>query len=134
MPDLAVVDAHALIWYGLRRWQRLGKRARGILERAEAGKATLYVPTIVLVEIGELVRLGRITLEGGFDGWTGGLFAQGGFFPADLTIEIVLEAQRLHAIQERGDRLIAATAVVRACPLVTRNRRIEAVAGVGTIW
>jgi len=51
-----------------------------------------------------------------------------------LTAEIVYLAQRLYAILERGDRLIAATALALDLPLITRDPQIAAAAGVECLW
>lgn len=134
MTDLAVTDTHALIWYGLGRSKKLGRRSRSLFERADAGEAALYIPTIVLVEVGEALWRGRISLEGGFESWTEALFASGNFLCVDLTRDIVERAESLYAIPERGDRLIAATAVSLDCPLVTRDEKIGKTAGVETVW
>lgn len=134
MSGFAVVDTHGLVWYALERWKKLGKQARRTLSRADQGKATVFVPTIVLVEVGELERRGRIRLRGGFTSWTRGLFSREAFRPAELTVEIVLEAQSLHEIPERGDRLIAATAIHLECPLISRDRRIGEMTGIRTVW
>lgn len=107
MADVAVVDTHALVWYADEDWRRLGSAARELFERAE---------------------------EGGFTRWAERLLASTTFLVADLTAEIVLHAETLYAISERTDRLIAATASVLDCPLITRDREITSVSGVEVIW
>jgi PIN domain nuclease of toxin-antitoxin system len=134
MPDLAVTDTHALLWFATGAHRRLGRAARRLFERADDGYAAIYVPTLVLVEVAENVRLGRVALETGFLAWEEALFASGHFFPVDLTREIVRSAETLYEIPQRGDRLIAATAVVLECSLVTRDPQIAASARVAAVW
>lgn len=88
---------------------------------------------MALVEVAEAAHRGRIELPDGFAGWAAALLASGVFVFVDLTWEIVLVAQGLHQIRERGDRLIAATALHLGHALITRDPEIEA-AGVETMW
>lgn len=134
MIEIAATDTHALIWYGNRQWKKLGPRARRVFEDAEAGHATIYVPVQGLVELSEGVRNGRAVLPTGFSDWVTQLFAGPMFFPAALTHEIVLRAEELYEIPERGDRLIAATAAHLGFPLITRDPEIARAAGVDVVW
>ncbi len=134
MPKLAVTDTHALIWFASGAHRRLGRAALRLFERADEGHAAIYIPTLVLVEVAENVRLGRITLETGFLAWEEALFASGHFLPVDLTRAIVRSAETLYEIPERGERMIAATAVVLDCPLITRDPQIAAAARVSAVW
>ena len=134
MADLAVTDSHALIWAATGQLKRLGGRARRFYERVEQGHAALYVPTIVLVEFGEALQAGDISLGVPFADWVDVLLASGHYHPVDLTPEIVVRAQELFEIPERGDRLIAATALVLDVPLITRDPEIVGVAGVDHLW
>jgi len=129
-----VTDAHALIWHALGRPRKLGRRARAAFERAERGEATIHVPVIVLVEIGEAVRRGGVRFEGGFSRWLRLLTASGRFVAADLSTAVVVEAQALYAIPERGDRLIAATAVALGCALITRDPACARIPALTTVW
>lgn len=134
MAEIAVTDAHPLVWYARGEWRKLGPGARSLFERAETGRASIYVPTLALVEIGENARRGRIALQTGFSDWVSGLLGVSGFFPVDLTLDIVRRAEELYSIPERGDRLIAATAAHLGYPLITRDPEIAVAAGVDVVW
>jgi PIN domain nuclease of toxin-antitoxin system len=141
---VAVTDSHALIWYAMGPGRRLGRAARALFARAERGQATIYVPTLVLVEIAEAIRRGALRfdlstaasakVDGGFSRWARALLASGSFTAADLTADVVVEADALYAIRERGDRLIAATAVHLDCPLITRDPALARVPSLATVW
>jgi PIN domain nuclease of toxin-antitoxin system len=137
MTSVAVTDSHALIWYSAGPGRKLGRAARALFAKAERQQAIVYVPALVLVEIAEVIRRGALRHDGGFTRWARRLFSSGGFVPADLTTDVVLAAEALYAIPERGDRLIAATAVHLEVPLITvdpvfadrrgRNGLVEAI-------
>jgi len=134
MIQVAVTDAHGLIWYAMGPGRRLGRAARALFVRADRGEATIYVPTLVLVEIAEAVRRGALRFDGGFSRWARALLSSGRFVAVDLSADVVLEAEGLYAIRERGDRLIAATAVHLGCPLITRDPALARVPSVTTVW
>jgi PIN domain nuclease of toxin-antitoxin system len=133
MGQLAVTDTHALIWYATGEKRLLGRNGRRFFDRAEAGEAAIYVPAIALVEASELAHRGRIELATTFSVWEEELFRSGKYLYANLTREVVRAADALFAIPERGDRLIAATAVSMDIPLITRDPEISA-AGVEVMW
>lgn len=134
MTAIAVTDTHALIWYALGRWKKLGSSARAFFESADAGKAVVYVPAIVIVELLEADQRGVISLRGGAATWVDGLLRGGSFFDVPLTAAIALESRALYGIPERGDRLIAATAVHLGYPLITRDGEIARMAGIELLW
>lgn len=130
---LAVADTHALLWYVQSKWGKLGSESRRY-ERVDAGTASVFVPTMVMAEVCETARAGDISLPGGFSVWGDALFASGFFHVVDLTWSIVRRSEELFAIPERGDRLIAATALELGVPLITRDPEIADAAGVEIIW
>lgn len=134
MIEIAVTDTHALIWYARSEHRKLGPAARKIFEASDRGQVVLYVPTLALAEIAEGLRRGSVRLGDTYTGWASKLFASRRFVPVDLTPEIVLRAEELYAIPERGDRLIAATAAHLGYPLITRDPEIARAAGVEVIW
>jgi PIN domain nuclease of toxin-antitoxin system len=131
---LAVTDTHALIWAIDGSRKRLGKHARKLFDKADEGKGAIYIPALALVELGEACQRDRITLTLPFEEWARAAFASGKYHEAELTAEIVYAAQRLYAIAERGDRLIAATAMALDLPLITRDPDIAKAAGVECVW
>jgi PIN domain nuclease of toxin-antitoxin system len=134
MAVLAVIDTHALIWFCAGRSNKLGRDARRVLERVSEGHGAIFVPSLALVELAEAAHEGDVDPPGGIVAWVDRLFSSGRFFPVDLTWAIVQRAEELYAIPERGDRLIAATALELGYPLITRDHEITAAAQVETIW
>lgn len=134
MAVLAVVDTHALIWYAVEEWAKLGTQARRVFREVESGNGAIFVPALVLAELSEAVDRGQVDLPEGFVRWGRRIFSSGRFFPVDLSWQIVQRAEELYVIPERGDRLIAATALELDYPLITRDPEIAAAAGLELVW
>jgi PIN domain nuclease of toxin-antitoxin system len=134
VADLAVTDSHALIWYATARKRKIGPRARRLFERADSGGAAVYVPSVALVEIAEASHRGVVRFGSSFADWCERLLSSPHFVAVDLGVDVVLKAQELYPIRERGDRLIAATAAVLDMPLMTRDPEIAKSAGVELLW
>ena len=133
--DVAVTDAHALIWAATGQLRRLGREARAFYQRVESGTAALYVPTHALLEIGEAHADGDFSLRNGsFEEWVYDLSKSGRYIPVELNVDVVLRAQRFYTLPERGDRIVAATASVLESALITRDPEIASVAGIQLIW
>lgn len=131
---IAVADTHAVYWALTGQTKKLGRQARRFFERAEQGQCTIYIPTFVLVEIGELSHRGRITLPMPYAEWSSALSRSQAYQLYDLTLDVAQHAQRLFDIPERSDRIIAATALALDCPLITRDAEIADCAAVQRLW
>jgi PIN domain nuclease of toxin-antitoxin system len=134
VTELAVTDSHGLIWYATGRKRKLGSKARGLFERADSAGAAVYIPSIALVQIAEASHRGIVHLSSGFATWCRKLLSSPHFISVDLGVEVVMKAEELYAIPERGGRLIAATAALLDLPLITRDPEIAKAAGVDLLW
>jgi len=130
MSDLYVVDTHALFWY-LVHSTKLSKLGDEIFQGAFAGKVTLILSPIVLLELYGLAR----KVKAPFDFATElTLFEQAPFRIEPITSADLRLLDRLSAIPELHDRLIAATALRLSVPILTCDPLINACADVACVW
>lgn len=135
VPEIAVLDTHALIWWLTGSMGRLGRRARAFIDRVDAGAAVACVAVISLIELGEAVQRGAFQLDEPFDAFVARLEGTPSRYQVvPLTGAIAVRAHALYAIPERGDRLIAATAQELGYPLVTRDPAIVAAIAGAHVW
>lgn len=135
VPEIAVLDTHALIWWLTATTSRLGRRARAFLDQVDKGRAIACVPTIALVELGGAIQRGTVQLDEPFDTFVARLEATPSRYQVvPLTGAIAARSHALYTIPERGDRLIAATAVELGYALVTRDPEIVAAIAGEHVW
>jgi predicted nucleic acid-binding protein len=124
-----------LFWVVKGQLKRLGRDARRFFESVDSGESVLLIPTMVLVEIGEAAHRNKVGFAGQrFADWLVTIATIPNYQILPLTLDVVLIAESLHTIPERGDRLIAATAMVHGCPLITRDPEIARVADLPLLW
>ncbi len=135
MSPSHVVDTHALLWY-LYSPSRLGVAALAALDAANAETAAVLVPVLVLAEAVMVVQKRRLPGVDPQRGMLGlrAVAASRGFVVEDLDALTVLDSARLLAIPDIFDRLIAAEAIERGIPLITKDAAIVASGAVATIW
>jgi len=130
-----VADTHSLIWY-LQDNPRLSHRGRLLFSQADDGKASIVVPTIVLVEMTYLAEKKRIAnalvkaalnlLRETSENYRLALL--------DLAVVEVLEQVSRSLVPDMPDRIIAATALSLRLPLLSHDRALAAVEGLEVIW
>lgn len=130
----AVADTHALLWY---LWDdaRLSVAARQAFEEAASAGDAIGVSSITLVEVLYLIERGRIHAET--------LVALVNLFqqresmfdeiPVNQDVALTMQQVAADSIPEMPDRIIAATAVRCAVPVISRDQHIR-VSEVSTIW
>lgn len=95
-------------------------------------KISIWIPAIVLAEIGYLFEKGRI--ETSLTDVQALIAFNKRFKIADLTNEIILKSFEIKDIPELHDRLIAGTAYTFNCLVLTNDPKIEKSSFVKTIW
>jgi len=125
------IDTHGLIWY-LSRPKRLGRAAARLLREADAGRAEILVPAIVLIELTLLREAGRNVV--GVPQVEALLAAQPAFKLQPLEMTQASEFVLLESLADPFDRLIVAAARGAGVPLITADTTIDESALVETIW
>ena len=133
-PRRAVIDTHVLIWWLSGRLSHFGRASRSFLEAVDEGRAIAVIPTIALVELVDAMQRGRVTLHEPLDALMQRLErTTSRYRVVPLDSDVVLRSREMFQIPERGDRLIAATALVHGLPLISRDRDMAA-HGLEVIW
>lgn len=129
-----IADTHALIWYLLDS-PRLSDSASAQFEACHTGGVRVGVSSISIVEIVYLVDKGRIPAQ------TIPLLQEGlerqpsllEIIPLSLSIAMAVRQVPREQVPDLPDRVIAATALHLAVPLISRDRRIQ-LSDVSTVW
>ena len=126
-----VADTHALFWY-LEYPDRLSLAADAVFRLAAAGGAVIVVPAIVVAE------LFYLTAKAGLPILPSDLLsrinASREFAFSELGQDQLEAMERIAGVIEMHDRLIAAEAVVRQAPVVSKDEKLRLSQVVDVIW
>jgi PIN domain nuclease of toxin-antitoxin system len=132
-----VTDTHPLVWH-LAHDARLSPRAAAVFQRADCGKARVWVPSIALIEIRYLYEKGKI----GCSEWMRATSALSqldetssyAIAPLDWAIARMMEEVPRSAVTDMPDRIIVATARHLGLPLLSKDQQILRANLVPVIW
>ncbi len=133
MPGI-VVDTHTIVWY-LEDDPRLSVRAAEALDSATAAGDAILSPSVCLVELTYLIEKHRLpavvreTLVQTLDDPA----SPCSLVPLDRAVADALRRVPRNEVPDLPDRIIAATAVALAVPLVSHDSKIRA-SQIQTIW
>ncbi len=130
---MIVLDTHAWIWF-LDDPRKLSARARKATAQAMS-QAAIYISSISVWEVALLVARGRLELTMDVRDWIAKCESLPflTFVPVDNAI--FLRSVFLPSFHsDPADRIIAATALLKGMPIVTKDQRIRKSPGIETIW
>lgn len=110
---------------------KLGQTAQEIFKRVESGDDTICISVISIAEVMYLAEKNRISLK--LDALKENIESSVNYKLIDLTIDIILVANRIHDL-ELHDRLIVASARYLDIPLITSDRKIQESGQVTIKW
>jgi PIN domain nuclease of toxin-antitoxin system len=131
---IAIADTHAIVWYALQD-PHLSAIARQTMQDAFTRRDEIGVASISLVEIIYLMEKGRVvphtlqTIQRLLHDSTYGLR----LIELDESIAEALATIPRVQVPDMPDRIIAATAVQRGVPCISRDGKIQ-VSQVPTVW
>ena len=115
---------------GWPRARQCSEALRLARKRSSAG-----IPAISCFEVAAAVSRGRIVLDREVDAWLDAALSLPKAELLPLTPRVAVRAATLEGFHgDPADRLIVATAIVEACAIVTRDRRIRRYKGVLSVW
>jgi PIN domain nuclease of toxin-antitoxin system len=131
---MIVLDTHVWVWWINGQPPVSSKAERAI--RSAASQAAVYVSSISVWEVSQLVAKGRLELAMDVESWVARSEAMPflHFIPIDnaIAMKSVRLPEPLH--HDPADRIIIATSMQLGFPLVTRDRRILDYPHVRTVW
>jgi PIN domain nuclease of toxin-antitoxin system len=125
VTDSLLLDTHIALWLDSGD-DRLRHPTRALIDRYWRNGGTIFLSAVTAWEIALLVDTGRIDLDVPIEAWVERFLDRPGIEAVPLGHGPASRAYRLHHLEHRdpADRLLIATAVELACPLVTYDERI----------
>ncbi len=125
MTDALLLDTHIALWLE-NGDARLRPSTLSLIEACWRQGGTIFLSAVSVWEIAQLVDRGRIELARPLEDWMARFVDLPGIAAVPLSHGAAAGAYRLRDYEYRdpADRLLIATAIERACPLVTYDARI----------
>ena len=131
MPDAALLDTHALIWYSVAP-HKLSEAALGFIRSREH---RVYVSAVTAWELGIKVRLGKLEPARPLVQNYHQRLAQYGFLELPFTSVHALAAAELASEhKDPFDRALGAQALSEQMPLITQDPLVAGLPGVDVLW
>ena len=125
MTDSLLLDTHIALWLDSGD-DHLRSSTRALIDGCWRNGGTIFLSAVTVWEIALLVDVGRIDLDIPIEAWVKRFLERPGIEPVALGHGPASRAYQFHRLEHRdpADRLLIATAIDLACPLVTYDERI----------
>jgi PIN domain nuclease of toxin-antitoxin system len=130
-----LLDTHVLVWWVNDEKQKFSRKARQALEQ-HGRRNELLVSSISFFEVTTLERRGRLRFRSPVAEWLANVRRLPEYCLEPLTDDIAERAGQFGDAfsGDPADRLIAATALLRAVPLVTSDEKLRETEFLPTVW
>ena len=125
MTERLLLDTHIALWLDSGD-ERLRSSTRALIDDCWRNGGAIFLSAVTAWEIALLVDTGRIDLDVPVEEWITRFVERPGLDALPLGRLAAARAYQLHHLEHRdpADRLLVATAIELACPLVTYDDRI----------
>jgi PIN domain nuclease of toxin-antitoxin system len=125
VTDRLLLDTHVALWLDSGD-ARLTAATRALIDESWQTGGTICLSAVTAWEIVLLVDAGHIELDLPAEAWVERFLDRPGIESVPLGYRAACRAYQLHHLEHRdpADRLLIATAIELACPLVTYDERI----------
>ena len=130
---VVVLDTHVVVWI-LADPPRVSKRGQQAIDYAREQAGGVFVSDITLFEVANLVARKRLGLQVSLESFLEEVESR--FTILSVNRHVAARSVQLPSTYPKDpmDRIIAATALVEGCPLVTADENIRRAKVVKTIW
>ena len=126
-----VADTHALLWW-FTNSPRMSLRASEIFEKCENGENIIFIPSIVVAESLSIFDKKRISFN--FKNLLKKIHMSENFALIALDYPILQKMVALKEVPELHDKIIASTAKFLKLPIITKDKILQKLPSIKTIW
>jgi len=126
-----VTDTHALLWW-FTDSPRMSSKASEIFEKCEKGENVIFIPSIVIAESLSIFDKKRISFN--FKNLFKKIHTSENFVLIALDYPILEKMVVLKEVPELHDKIIVSTAKYLKIPIITKDKTIQKLPSVKTIW
>jgi len=126
-----VTDTHSLLWW-FTDSPKISPKALGLFEKCERGEIIIFIPTIVIAEALSIFDKKRISFN--FRRLFKQINESENFVLVALDFPILQKMVDLKDIPELHDKIIVSTAKYFNLPIITRDRHLQTLSYIKTIW
>ena len=126
-----LTDTHALLWWFIDS-PKLSPKAFEIFAGCEKGENVIFIPSIVVAEALSIFDKKRISFD--FKRLFKKIHESENFMIVSLDYHILLKMVDLKDVCELHDKIIVATAKYLNLPIITKDRVLQNLSSINTIW
>lgn len=130
---MIVLDTHVVLWLAFDS-TKISSTAKAAIAEARRTSQTVAISDITLLEISIAEKKGRVGLNASLETFLSELESRFSVFPISGNICARAMAFPGDFPHDLADRIIAATAILKAAPLITADEAIRRSRALTTIW